>query len=147
MTRQISAFAAGLLFGCGLLVSGMADSARVLGFLDLFGIWDPTLAFVMGGGLTVTFLGYQWCLRRSGPLCAVHYQIPQRRDVDARLFVGASLFGIGWGLVGYCPGPALLAGAAGLGTALWFCLAMGAGILCWRLLERNSWLPAKAVKG
>lgn len=147
MRRQFSAFASGLLFGCGLLLSGMAEPARVLGFLDVLGVWDPSLAFVMGGGLTVTALGYQWCLRRSGPLCAVTYQIPQRRDLDARLFLGSALFGLGWGLVGYCPGPALLAGAAGLGTALWFCAAMLAGMLCWRLMESGDWLPAKAAKG
>ncbi|MBI2239553.1 MAG: YeeE/YedE family protein [Magnetospirillum gryphiswaldense] len=147
MRRQFSAFASGVLFGCGLLLSGMAEPARVLGFLDVLGIWDPSLAFVMGGGLTVTALGYQWCLRRSGPLCAVAYQIPQRRDLDARLFLGSALFGLGWGLVGYCPGPALLAGAAGLGTALWFCGAMLAGMLCWRLMESSDWLPAKAAKG
>jgi len=147
MRRHLSAFAAGLLFGCGLLLSGMADPARVLGFLDLFGTWDPTLAFVMGGGLAVTALGYAWCLRRSGPLCAVNYQIPNRRDLDARLFLGAALFGVGWGLVGYCPGPALLASAAGLGTALWFCAAMLVGMLCWRWLETSQWLPVGTAKG
>lgn len=147
MRRQFSAFASGLLFGCGLLLSGMADPARVLGFLDVLGVWDPSLAFVMGGGLTVTALGYHWCLRRSGPLCAVTYQIPMRRDLDARLFLGSALFGLGWGLVGYCPGPALLSGASGSATALWFCAAMLAGMACWRLLEAGFWLSAKTAKG
>ncbi len=112
MKRLLSAFAAGLVFGSGLLLSGMADPARVLGFFDLFGVWDPTLALVMAGGLAVTALGYRWCLRRAGPLCAVKYQIPANQSLDARLFTGSALFGLGWGLVGYCPGPAFYPPAA-----------------------------------
>ena len=137
MKRLLSAFGAGLLFGCGLLLSGMADPARVLGFFDLFGIWDPTLALVMAGGLTVTALGYRWCLRRSGPLCAVQYQIPSHQNLDARLFAGSALFGLGWGLVGYCPGPALLAVGGGVLPALWFTVAMAAGMLAWKGLEQG----------
>jgi len=136
MKRLLSAFAAGLLFGCGLLLSGMADPARVLGFFDLFGLWDPTLALVMAGGLGVTALGYRWCLRRSGPLCAVQYQIPTNQSLDARLFVGSALFGLGWGLVGYCPGPAILAAGGGVYQALWFCLAMAVGMAVWKVLEQ-----------
>lgn len=136
MRRLLPAFASGLLFGLGLLWSGMADPARVLGFLDPLGTWDPTLALVMAGGLGVTFLGYRWCLRRTAPLCAESFQIPPRRSVDGRLFAGAALFGLGWGLVGYCPGPALLAAAAGAAGAVWFVLAMVAGMLCWTILAR-----------
>ena len=147
MRRVIFAFVSGLLFGCGLLVSGMASPQRVLGFFDVLGGWDPTLALVMAGGLGVTALGYHWCLRRSGPLCAVGYQLPQTRRLDARLFLGSALFGLGWGMVGYCPGPALLAGAGGVVQAVWFSAAMAAGMLVWRLVEQGltqmSGLPAK----
>lgn len=136
MKRLLSAFGAGLLFGCGLLLSGMAEPARVLGFFDLFGTWDPTLALVMAGGLAVTTLGYRWCLRRSGPLCAVQYQIPTYQNLDARLFVGSALFGLGWGLIGYCPGPALLSAAGGIPEALWFCAAMVTGVLVWKPFAR-----------
>lgn len=147
MRRQASAFLAGLMFGCGLLLSGMADPARVLGFLDVLGRWDPTLALVMAGGLSVTAFGYRWCLRRSGPLCAVNYQIPVHQNLDARLFAGSALFGLGWGLVGYCPGPALLAGAAGQQTALWFCLSMLAGMVGWHRLELELAPRRGTVKG
>lgn len=135
MKRLLSAFAAGLVFGSGLLLSGMADPARVLGFFDLFGVWDPTLALVMVGGLAVTALGYRWCLRRSGPLCAVQYQIPANQSLDARLFMGSALFGLGWGLVGYCPGPAILSAGGGVSQAWWFCLGLVAGMLVWRAVE------------
>lgn len=138
MKRTLSAFASGLLFGGGLLLSGMIDPARVLGFFDAFGVWDPTLAFVMGGGLGVTALGYRWCLRRSGPLCAVHWQLPQSQKLDARLFAGSALFGLGWGLAGYCPGPAIAAGAAGIGAALWFSLSMLVGMLVWKWVEHGA---------
>lgn len=137
MRQLLSSFAAGLIFGAGLLVSGMADPANVLGFFDVFGTWNPTLAFVMAGGLSVTALGYRWCLKRSGPLCAAAYQIPTKQTIDMRLLAGAALFGIGWGLAGYCPGPALAASAGGLAEAALFSAAMLAGMLAWRLVEQS----------
>ena len=109
MGRNISALLAGLVFGLGLTVSSMVNPAKVLAFLDLFGNWDPSLAFVMGGALVVTALGYRLVWRRDRPVFAERFQVPGNRKVDARLAFGAVLFGIGWGLVGLCPGPAISA--------------------------------------
>lgn len=96
---------AGLLFGAGLLVSGMANPAKVINFLDVLGNWDPSLAFVMGGAVVCTFVGYPLIQRRSQPLIGKTFELPTRRDVDKPLVFGAVLFGIGWGASGYCPGP------------------------------------------
>ncbi|PSJ21772.1 hypothetical protein CVH10_10870 [Halomonas sp. ND22Bw] len=100
------AYIAGLLFGLGLAISGMTDPARVLGFLDVAGDWDPTLMFVLGGAVVTNFVGYRLAMRRPNPLFASVFQLPTRRDLDGRLLGGAALFGVGWGLSGYCPGPA-----------------------------------------
>jgi uncharacterized membrane protein YedE/YeeE len=105
--KTFAGYAAGLLFGLGLAVSGMTDPARVVGFLDVAGAWDPTLMFVLGGAVVTTFIGYRWVLRRSTPLLGGVFQLPTKQDLDARLLGGAALFGIGWGLSGYCPGPAI----------------------------------------
>ena len=119
----------GLLFGAGLALGGMTDPAVVLGFLDVAGHWNPTLAFVMGGALAVTALGYRVVFRRSRPLLARRFNLPRAAEIDARLLAGAALFGIGWGLAGYCPGPALASlPAAHAGTAV-FVLAMLAGLV------------------
>ena len=107
MPLILSAFASGLLFGLGLIVSQMVNPAKVLGFLDIFGNWDPSLALVMGGAVAVSSLGYLVAKRRGVPVLAPRLEIPTRRDLDPRLIAGAALFGIGWGLVGLCPGPAL----------------------------------------
>lgn len=109
MARMISALFCGVIFGIGLLVSGMANPAKVLNFLDLFGAWDPSLAFVMGGAIAVTLPGYFLIRRRSTPLFADILRWPERTDIDTPLLGGASLFGMGWGLGGFCPGPALAA--------------------------------------
>lgn len=111
--KTLMGYIAGLVFGLGLAVSGMTDPARVLGFLDLFGAWDPTLMFVLGGAVVTNFVGYRLAMRRPNPLFASAFQLPTRRDLDGRLIGGAALFGIGWGLSGYCPGPAF-ASLAGL---------------------------------
>lgn len=122
------ALIAGLLFGAGLALGGMTDPAVVLGFLDVAGAWNPTLAFVMGGALAVTFAGYRLTLRRARPLLAECFSLPTARAIDARLLGGAALFGVGWGLAGYCPGPALASlPALHAGTAV-FVLAMLAGL-------------------
>lgn len=138
MVRILSALASGLLFGAGLAISGMIDPAKVLGFLDVAGAWDPSLAFVMAGGLAVTFAGYRLVLRRPAPLLEPRFQIPTRRDVDGRLLGGAVLFGVGWGLVGYCPGPALAAVGLGDPSTWIFLAAMVAGMLVYRLMERSG---------
>ena len=108
--------ALGLLFGIGLVVSGMSDPAKVLNFLDLFGTWDPSLAFVMGGAVVTTFIGYRIVLRRPRPVAATTFHLPAKTGIDSKVLVGSAIFGIGWGLGGFCPGPALTAttlGAAG----------------------------------
>lgn len=101
--------ALGLLFGVGLVVSGMSNPAKVLNFLDLFGTWDPSLAFVMGGAVLVAFIGFRLVFKRPAPIAAERFQLPTRTDIDSPLVVGPILFGIGWGLGGFCPGPALTA--------------------------------------
>lgn len=121
-------FALGLLFGVGLIVSGMSDPAKVLAFLDPLGAWDPSLAFVMAGGVAVAFVGYRLALRRGRPLLAVSFQLPELSGMDGRLVTGAALFGIGWGLGGLCPGPAILSvGLGNIGTLV-FLPAMLAGM-------------------
>lgn len=149
MRAVVSAFAAGLLFGGGLLLSGMADPANVLGFFDVAGAWNPTLAFVMGGGLGVTLLGYRLVLKRSAPLCEDRFQLPTSKIVDARLIGGAALFGLGWGIAGYCPGPAFVAAAGGFAEAAIFTAAMVGGVAAWKLVEwRASTCPIIAkLKG
>jgi len=125
---SLLALAAGLLFGAGLALGGMTDPSVVLGFLDVAGAWNPTLVFVMGGALAVTFIGYRLVLRRARPLLAARFALPTTSALDARLLGGAALFGAGWGLAGYCPGPAIAAlPAAHAGTAV-FVLAMLAGL-------------------
>lgn len=104
--RPLSGFLCGLCFGLGLIVSGMSDPAKVLNFLDLFGTWDASLLFVMGGAVVTTFVGYRLAWRRGAPLLAEGFDLPANRRIDRRLIGGAILFGIGWGLSGYCPGPA-----------------------------------------
>jgi uncharacterized membrane protein YedE/YeeE len=105
MARLLVALAAGLLFGLGLTVSGMIDPAKVLNFLDLAGHWDPSLAFVMLGAITIAAIGFALGRHRSAPFCATVFSGPTKTQLDARLVTGPVLFGVGWGLVGYCPGP------------------------------------------
>jgi uncharacterized membrane protein YedE/YeeE len=107
--RAFGGLISGLVFGIGLVVSGMADPAKVLSFLDLFGAWDPSLALVMGGAVVVTFVGYRLVLRRKGPMLLERFDLPETRLIDLRLVGGAALFGIGWGIGGLCPGPAIVA--------------------------------------
>jgi uncharacterized membrane protein YedE/YeeE len=134
MPLVLSAFASGLLFGLGLIVSQMVNPAKVLGFLDVFGDWDPSLAFVMGGAVAVSALGYRFARRRGAPVLAPRLEIPTRRDLDPRLIGGAALFGIGWGLVGLCPGPALTALTFGPWQVVVFVAAMIAGMALFRIV-------------
>ncbi|WP_021027323.1 DUF6691 family protein [Comamonas sp. B-9] len=129
---------AGLVFGLGLLVSGMADPQKVLGFLDLAGAWDPSLALVMGGAIALGLPGFALARRRSRSLLGAPMQLPARQAVDAPLLIGSALFGIGWGLAGYCPGPALVGTAAGIGSAAIFSAAMLAGMLLFTLWPKRS---------
>lgn len=131
--------ALGLLFGAGLVVSGMANPAKVLNFLDLFGTWDPSLAFVMGGAVIVAFIGFRLVLRRPTPILDQTFHLPTRRDVDARVIIGPAIFGIGWGLGGFCPGPALAALGFGATGTLAFVPAMILGMWAARLVaEKRS---------
>lgn len=133
---SLAALASGALFGLGLAMSGMTDPRRVLGFLDVFGNFDPTLMFVLGGAVATTMLLFRFVLRRGSPVLAETFQLSTLKHVDRGLLGGAALFGIGWGIAGYCPGPAL----AGLGVAsieaIWFIPAMLAGIVIHRLVNR-----------
>jgi len=107
--KNLLTLISGLLFGFGLLLSGMADPAKVQNFLDLFGTWDPSLAFVMGGAIAVTMPGFWLVIRRNKPFFNDVFHLPSRTDLDARLITGAAIFGVGWGLGGFCPGPAITA--------------------------------------
>jgi len=106
--QKLTAAAAGLVFGVGLVISGMTDPTKVIGFLDIFGAWDASLAFVMIGAIGVHALGYRLVRRRAAPLFAGKFYVPTRQDLEPKLLIGAGLFGIGWGLSGYCPGPAIV---------------------------------------
>lgn len=129
------ALISGLLFGMGLSLSGMTDPAKVQGFLDITGAWMPDLAFVMGGALLVTLTMTSGILRREKPLLAGAFNIPALKTIDRRLIGGSLIFGIGWGLSGYCPGPALVSLSYGYNTTLVFCLAMTAGMFGATLLN------------
>lgn len=129
-------FIVGLLFGWGLLLSGMTDPGKVQGFLDLAGAWDPSLAFVMGGAVLVGLFAFSVAKKRTTTFLGGALEMPTRRDVDRPLIVGSLVFGAGWGLAGFCPGPALVSMAAGQSKALVFVVAMLAGMLAHRLMER-----------
>lgn len=133
----LAALASGALFGVGLAMSGMTDPRRVLGFLDVAGAFDPTLLFVLGGAVATTLLLFRVVLRRGSPLLADRFQLSSLKHVDRRLLGGAALFGIGWGIAGYCPGPALAGLGVGAIEALWFVPAMLAGMLLHRLVNRE----------
>ncbi len=133
---NLSALIAGLIFGLGLIVSGMANPAKVLGFLDLAGRWDPSLAFVIGGAIGVGVLGFALARRRTRSLLGASMQIPTSSKLSVRLIIGSLLFGVGWGLAGFCPGPAIVSAAAGYSKAWIFVAAMVVGMLLFTLLER-----------
>ncbi|NEV02452.1 DUF6691 family protein [Bradyrhizobium uaiense] len=135
----LASFVCGLIFGAGLLISGMTDPQKVLGFLDLFGAWDATLAFVMAGAVAVAATGFAIARRRAAPAFSARFLWPDRNDIDTPLVGGAILFGIGWGLVGICPGPALV-NLAGLSLPIVvFVVAMLAGMIGQNLFDKNLW--------
>jgi uncharacterized membrane protein YedE/YeeE len=129
---------AGAVFGLGLLVSGMANPAKVLGFLDLAGPWDPSLALVMASAIAIGSIAFGIAGRRTRSLIGLEMKLPSGRTVDRRLVAGSLLFGIGWGIAGFCPGPALVALGMGQGKALVFVAAMLAGMGTFELLERQD---------
>jgi hypothetical protein len=140
---RLAALASGVLFGVGLAISGMTLPAKVLGFLDVAGDWDPSLALVMAGAITVHFLGARLALGRAAPLFDASFHLPTRRDVDARLVGGAALFGVGWGLAGYCPGPALVSLVTGALPVVVFVATMAAGMILHDRLTQPSAPPPR----
>ena len=143
MNRTIE-FLVGLLFGWGLLLSGMTDPGKVQGFLDLFGSWDPSLALVMGGAIAVGVFAFALAKRRSTALLGGAMQMPASRSIDKQLVVGSLIFGAGWGLAGFCPGPGIVAMAAGEFKAAVFVAAMVVGMLGFQFLDQAASKPAKA---
>jgi uncharacterized protein len=133
----VSAFITGLIFGIGLLVSGMANPDKVLSFLDLAGAWDPSLALVMGGAIVVGVIAFTFVRGRTHSLLGAPLKLPTKKDLDKRLIMGSLGFGIGWGLAGFCPGPALVAFGAGEMKAVVFVVAMLAGMGIFEMLERR----------
>jgi uncharacterized membrane protein YedE/YeeE len=127
MSALVFALGAGFVFGTGLWLSGMANPKKVLGFLDITGNWDPSLMLVMAGAVTVTVVGFRFVLSAPKPLLAKKFHVPARQAIDAPLLAGAAIFGIGWGIGGYCPGPALTSLATLSGESLLFVAAMAAG--------------------
>jgi len=132
MGRVFSGLIAGLVFGAGLSISGLMNPEKVVAFLDLVGDWDPSLAFVMLGGVAVSAAGFKLVLRRDRPIFESNFAVPNRTDLDARLLTGAGIFGIGWGLGGYCPGPALSGIGFGAAETLIFVSAMVLGMMAAR---------------
>ncbi|NML45985.1 YeeE/YedE family protein [Ramlibacter sp. G-1-2-2] len=142
MKKRIAEFLVGLAFGLGLLLAGMADPGKVQGFLDLAGNWDPSLAFVMGGAIAVSFFAFAVARRRTTAWLGGAMQLPTSRDIDRRLVLGSLMFGVGWGLAGFCPGPAIVAIGAGHWQAALFALAMLGGMALHDLAGRR---PARVA--
>lgn len=139
------ALAAGLLFGIGLILSGMTDPGKVTGFLDLAGKWDPSLALVMAGAIAVSVIPFHLASRRSTALLGGPIRLPTRSDIDRRLVLGSLVFGAGWGLAGYCPGPALASLLSGSVKPVIFVAAMVAGMLIFEWLESRSRLAQRKL--
>jgi hypothetical protein len=129
MKENLLALLAGLLFGLGLGLSQMIDRDRVLGFLDLTGVWDPTLLFVLGGAVTVTVIAFRFVLRRPQPILVDKFHLPTKKDIDKSLVIGSAIFGVGWGIAGYCPGPGITALVLGIWNPVLFMIAFLAGSL------------------
>jgi uncharacterized protein len=143
--RALAALLAGTVFGIGLAVAQMIDPLKVLGFLDVTGAWDASLLFVLGGAVVVAFIGFRFVLRRPGPLFDERFHLAKVTSIDTGLVAGAAIFGVGWGLGGYCPGPAIASLGFGNVEALWFVPAMLAGAGLQRWVARRRPAPADAV--
>lgn len=137
----LTAFVSGLVFGIGLIVSGMADPSKVLGFLDLVGLWDPSLGFVMAGAIGIGLVAFAIAKRRTQSFLGAPMKLPDARGIDRRLVGGSLLFGVGWGVAGFCPGPALVAVGMGEAKAIIFVAAMLVGMGIFELMER--WKAAR----
>lgn len=129
-------FISGLLFGVGLTISNMINANKVMDFLDITGHWDPSLAFVMLGAVITTWIGYRFILKLSCPKLCDHFFLPQKRSIDARLIIGAAIFGIGWGMAGYCPGPAISALGVHLMDAIYFVFGLIVSVFVYYLLSQ-----------
>ena len=136
--HRITEFFVGLLFGLGLLLSGMTDPAKVLGFLDLFGVWDPSLALVMGGAIGVGFFAFALARKRTATLLGGALHLPKSSQIDKRLVLGGLTFGAGWGLAGFCPGPGIVSMASGEVKAAVFVAAMVVGMVIFEIAERTG---------
>lgn len=139
----LSVFLSALLFGLGLGVSGMTDANKVIGFLDVLGQWDPSLAFVMVGAIGAHMATYRWVIGRPRPLFAENFQVPAVATIDRRLIVGAALFGVGWGLGGFCPGPGIVSTTTFGSHALVFTATMLLGMSMFHVIDRRSTAPTK----
>lgn len=139
MVQAVMALLAGLVFGVGLILSGMGNPAKVQNFLDVFGHWDPSLGLVMGGAIAVGLVAFTWAKKRKTSVLGEPMQLPSAKVVDRKLLTGAALFGIGWGLAGFCPGPAVMNLSTGAGEVLLFVAAMVVG-----MLAQHLWVQRRA---
>ena len=135
MPKMLVNLFAGTLFGLGLAISGMVNPAKIIGFLNFAGDWDPTLAFAFGGALLVTIPAFRFILRRPRPVLADEFDLPTKKDVDSHLLAGSAIFGIGWGLAGFCPGPAVTALTSGILPVFAFVAAMVAGMAIYKWIS------------
>ena len=133
----IAPLISGIIFGAGLAISGMLDPSKVAGFLDFFGVWDPSLAFVMGGGVVVNGLGFLWIKKQNKPFFSEDFKIPTSQVIDRPLLIGSALFGIGWGISGLCPGPAVSSALLNSSDGIGFLAFMMAGLVLGRVLGRR----------
>ncbi len=138
MIRAVAALVCGLIFGAGLTVSQMTETQKIKGFLDITGYWDPSLVVVMAAALIVTFAGYWLARRQTAPVFSARALWPTAKDIDVPLVGGAVLFGVGWGLIGFCPGPAIVDLSTGMPTVIVFIAAMAVGMIANNLLRRHE---------
>jgi len=136
--KNVLALISGLVFGFGLILSGMANPAKVIGFLDIAGSWDPSLAFVMGGAIAIGFFAFKYAETRDTTLLGEELNLPRNNTVDKRLIGGSLVFGAGWGLGGFCPGPGLVSLGMGYSGGIIFALSMVVGMLAFELIQKNS---------
>ncbi len=144
MPQNLAALIAGILFGLGLGISQMIDRQRVLGFLDVTGTWDPTLLFVLGGAVAVTVTAFRFVLRLPRPLSDTKFHLPTQKDIDKPLVIGAAIFGVGWGIAGYCPGPSLTALVLGIWNPVLFVAATIAGSMTYKSISK--WYATRAER-
>jgi len=133
----ITALISGIIFGVGLALGGMLDPSKVVGFLDLFGVWDPSLAFVMGGGVIINVIGHLIIVRRSRPICDNQFHLPMTKTITLPLIIGSVLFGIGWGVTGLCPGPAVASTFVNIDTGISFIVAVIAGLVIGKIVLKQ----------